>query len=523
MPNTNVFTLDEINQIIEQLNAHPGARLQYIGSRYVPIFGRKGEDSIEWDNTGTYEPLTIVLHQGNSYTSRQFVPVGVEITNEEYWANTGNYNAQIEQYRQEVIKYQDQVNTFDSRITENANKLETIKSVEYVVELEGDTSTPENTSNTINKILLEITAGSAITPLRYLIKGGNINIANTIMVNVPNQYTQIDFDFRSLSGDINGYLLDITGQVQCILIKIGTINNANENGSGIYLHASDDTSTWIQYSSIEILLDYCKNIGINLNPNDSFINEIYITCRRLMSSKIGIQATRIGSLTVANTGCEYSPIRLNACSFANLINVRAIENSDYTPLIETVGECRQLNIIGGDIISLGSVNNSEVNRYSLSNETFGIVLAEVDDAVFQGVSRNGLIAYIWQGFVYNPYAGASLNIPQENPSYDITEHPSGVAPYKYITAYNASEVILDGRVYFHANGCNDVFISGRNGQSIAIKIKYPNGSIYTIDTITSENIVEYKYLVSRSSNINSGFMLIKLPDNQLIVKDTPDE
>lgn len=104
MPNANAFTLEEINQILEQLNAHQGARLQYIGSRYVPIFGRKGESSIEWDNTGTYEPLTIVLYQGNSYTSRQFVPVGIEIANQEYWANTGNYNAQIEQYRQEVAQ-----------------------------------------------------------------------------------------------------------------------------------------------------------------------------------------------------------------------------------------------------------------------------------------------------------------------------------------------------------------------------------------------------------------------------------
>lgn len=111
MPNTNVFTLDEINQVLEQLNAHPGARLQYIGSRYVPIFGRKGEDSIEWDNSGTYEPLTIVLYQGNSYTSRQFVPAGIDIANDQYWIETGNYNAQIEQYRQEVLALND---NFDS-------------------------------------------------------------------------------------------------------------------------------------------------------------------------------------------------------------------------------------------------------------------------------------------------------------------------------------------------------------------------------------------------------------------------
>lgn len=84
---------------------------QYIGARYVPLFA----DPLEWDNTRTYEPLTIVQHQGNSYTSRQAVPKGIDITNNTYWALTGNYNAQIEEYRK-------QVETFDQRITENTNK-----------------------------------------------------------------------------------------------------------------------------------------------------------------------------------------------------------------------------------------------------------------------------------------------------------------------------------------------------------------------------------------------------------------
>lgn len=93
---------------------------QYIGARYVPIFGRVGEESIEWDNTGTYEPLTVVLYQGNSYTSRQFVPVGIDITNEDYWAQTGNYNAQVEQYRQEVM-------TFNGRINQNADDIDALE------------------------------------------------------------------------------------------------------------------------------------------------------------------------------------------------------------------------------------------------------------------------------------------------------------------------------------------------------------------------------------------------------------
>lgn len=104
----HVFTDDEIRQIIDVINRTK--HTQYIGARYVPIFGRVNEDSMAWDNSAPYEPLTIVLYQGNSYTSRQYVPAGIEITNEQYWANTGNYNAQVEQYRQEV-------QAFDGRIT----------------------------------------------------------------------------------------------------------------------------------------------------------------------------------------------------------------------------------------------------------------------------------------------------------------------------------------------------------------------------------------------------------------------
>ena len=71
---------------------------EYVGARYVPLFA----DPLQWSNTRTYEPLTIVVNQGNSYTSRQFVPTGIDISNEDFWALTGNYNAQVESYRKEV-------------------------------------------------------------------------------------------------------------------------------------------------------------------------------------------------------------------------------------------------------------------------------------------------------------------------------------------------------------------------------------------------------------------------------------
>lgn len=82
---------------------------EYIGARYVPLFYDNGQGSAEWDSSVEYEPLTIVLYQGNSYTSRQFVPAGIAITNTRYWLQTGNWNSQIEEYRREVQDYSDRI------------------------------------------------------------------------------------------------------------------------------------------------------------------------------------------------------------------------------------------------------------------------------------------------------------------------------------------------------------------------------------------------------------------------------
>lgn len=92
------------------------ATKEYIGARYVPLFA----DPIDWDKTNTYEPLTIVSHAGNSYTSRQYVPKDIEITDESYWALTGNYNAQVEQYRKETATVKAELET-ETTTRENAD------------------------------------------------------------------------------------------------------------------------------------------------------------------------------------------------------------------------------------------------------------------------------------------------------------------------------------------------------------------------------------------------------------------
>lgn len=70
---------------------------QYVGARYVPkIMG-------EWNKALQYEALSVVTYMGNSFTSKVPVPANVEIDNTDYWVNTGNYNAQVEEYRKEAL------------------------------------------------------------------------------------------------------------------------------------------------------------------------------------------------------------------------------------------------------------------------------------------------------------------------------------------------------------------------------------------------------------------------------------
>lgn len=88
---------------------------QYVGARYVPkLMG-------EWNKALQYEPLSIVTHLGNSFTSKVPVPVNIDITNTNYWVNTGNYNAQVEAYRTQTAQLKtDLINETANR--KNADK-----------------------------------------------------------------------------------------------------------------------------------------------------------------------------------------------------------------------------------------------------------------------------------------------------------------------------------------------------------------------------------------------------------------
>lgn len=110
-----------------------GGTSMYIGARYVPIFA----DPVEWDDVREYEPLTIVIHNGDCYTSKCYVPKGAQLPpypdgQTKYWVKTSDYNYQfadlkktvtdlsrlVEQFQKDNEHFTELINGWNENVTQ---------------------------------------------------------------------------------------------------------------------------------------------------------------------------------------------------------------------------------------------------------------------------------------------------------------------------------------------------------------------------------------------------------------------
>lgn len=125
----------------------------YIGARYVPIFA----NPVEWDLERSYEYLTIVTHNGDSYTSKRAVPAGTSITNTDYWVLTGNYNQAVSQLRTEVNELTESVASLNDEVSNNTsdisvlNNMASVKDTVLITDSYGNYPTPQTSYVTLLK------------------------------------------------------------------------------------------------------------------------------------------------------------------------------------------------------------------------------------------------------------------------------------------------------------------------------------------------------------------------------------
>lgn len=131
----------------------PGG-ITYKGARYITKFA----EPIEWNQNSSYEYLTVVQHEGDSYVSKQNVPAGVSIDDTAYWLHWADYNAQIEQYRKEVQEVRTDIAELDQRVTDAEGKVDAmdarVTAVEgKVTKVQNDLATEVTRAKAAEKIL----------------------------------------------------------------------------------------------------------------------------------------------------------------------------------------------------------------------------------------------------------------------------------------------------------------------------------------------------------------------------------
>lgn len=346
MPDT--FTPQQIAQILEEFFKVVGTR-QYIGARYVPIFGRKDEDSIEWDNTGEYEPLTIVLYQGNSYTSRQFVPVGVEITNEDFWAITGNYNAQIELYRRETAAVREIAEGAQSDIDTLLPKSYFVDEVTTVKDYVDD-----NLDSVTNYIDTQVgtvndTIGPNFDPVNHTISNFEDEV-NTTLAGFVDQAVKPYVD-----GEIDA--LDATLRAQIVT----DINAYNPSYVGSYGAVENDPT-----------VDWATVLDAIADVSDT----VYFGCGKWDLGE----------------GIEIPTTIKTVCGSGATLYTSSDNSPDYLVNVDAVTRFFGLNFVGDGKVNklLASLTESAGNRL------------QVDDCNFNNVGRGNFA-------IYNEYIGLMCN------------------------------------------------------------------------------------------------------------------
>lgn len=153
---------------------------QYVGARYVPkIMG-------EWNKALQYEALSVVTYMGNSFTSKVPVPANVEIDNTDYWVNTGNYNAQVEEYRKETLEAKQLANNTNTDL-QTFKKNQTNTNNEINAKINSTTSALNNLKN----VVFDGDTPSVITVAKTGGRFHTINEAITFAKKYCDRYTRV--------------------------------------------------------------------------------------------------------------------------------------------------------------------------------------------------------------------------------------------------------------------------------------------------------------------------------------------
>lgn len=177
------------------------ANLQYIGARYVPKFYENSMDpsSCEWESGVSYEALTIVTYNGNSYTSKKAVSgdIGDPSGNPAYWVLTGDFNASLIALQNEVSGISDNLNATINTQNKTANN--GLGSIQTQVYFDKEPAYWNTIADSAHSMLQGVAYDSTRNRLLYLVL--NANDDNDLMLVTVNYSDHITVYTRKIYND----------------------------------------------------------------------------------------------------------------------------------------------------------------------------------------------------------------------------------------------------------------------------------------------------------------------------------
>lgn len=410
---------------------------QYIGARYVPIFA----DPAEWSSTKQYEPLTIVLHEGNSYTSRQFVPVGVDIDDTDYWAETGNYNAQVEAYRQEVL-----------RLSDSMNKIFKVTSDVEGIDPSGATDSYAALQNLINTLPDNST---------LVFEQGTYLLSQSLILK-----SKVSYDFNGSNVVLSAGACITTDSTLKVTTTI--IDDYAARSNKIYLSTIDGIS-------VDDILE-CKSSTQIINNSREYYKRGFVS----RVTKVGSNYVEIEPACpydIDDSGCTAKIYSSNTVKVSNIsdmeLNSANLENSYALKLFHcidsSVSNCTIEHVFYGGICMMQCVDSiirSCVAKYGNSNyltNSYPLLTEECSrctmrdcigiNSNWHGISNGGFISILYPSFIN------CTAIDTSDSHYGFDCHANTIGEYIENCYANGFAVSTP----FIMNGCKSI----ANGNSVA--------------------------------------------------------
>ena len=327
----------------------------YKGNRYVPYFP-KGEE-INWNKEKEYESLTVVLYQGDSYTSRTDVPRGIDISNINYWVKTGNYNGSLSivdnkvddltnQFNEYKVLADDKFGEVDTDVTSLLNSNQFVSVLQFGAKGDGVTDDTKAIQDTFNYCS---TRGKTVffpTPAaHYKITDSLLFNANVWM----EDFNYLGFIIAYNKSDNTRYTAITFDPYKCKYVKNLSVGakDRTTNCDGVYLKAYTGFFNWENiritnfngfglkleaiYDSVftHLSVEFCGNennyafsvINGTDTSNESLFNRIQVeqSYRKAMFMEgLHLQVNNIHSERVYNqTGDKTHSFMGDTCTYTN--------------------------------------------------------------------------------------------------------------------------------------------------------------------------------------------------------------